>query len=70
MIAERLPALTYHITLSAQGAWVTCPTFGCGVDDAWSPESLPHSTTLDFYLCLACQQYRVEARFVQNDCAT
>jgi hypothetical protein len=66
MIAQHRPLLTYHITLSEQGPWVVCPTPGCRCLGAWSPESVPGSSAIDFYLCLSCQQYRVEARFVKD----
>ena len=56
--------LTYHISLTAQGVPLRCPT--CKADDMWSPESRPDSTEIDYYLCLGCQQYRVDEQVVMG----
>jgi hypothetical protein len=59
-----LALLTYHISLTAQGVPLRCPT--CKADDMWSPESRPDSTEIDYYLCLGCQQYRVDEAVVMG----
>ncbi len=64
MIPEAWPLLTYHISLSGQGVPLRCPT--CKADDRWSPESRPDSTEIDYYLCLGCQQYRVDNQAVMS----
>ena len=64
MTPDALPLLTYHISLTAQGVPLRCPT--CKADDMWSPESRAGSTEIDYYLCLGCQQYRVDEAVVMH----
>lgn len=63
-MTDKPPLLTYHISLSAQGTPLRCPT--CGADDMWSPESRHGSTDIDHYLCVKCQQYRVDEAVVMH----
>lgn len=64
MTPDPPPLLTYHISLSTQGVPLRCPT--CKADDMWSPESRPGSTEIDYYICLKCQQYRVDEATVMH----
>ncbi|MEK9755180.1 MAG: hypothetical protein VW338_18470, partial [Rhodospirillaceae bacterium] len=61
---DRLFAEGRTRTLLAQGVPLRCPT--CKADDQWSPESRPGSSEIDYYLCLGCQQYRVDEAVVMH----